>query len=91
MCAILQAHNTDNKLQHCSIGQPSLCTSRAIREYLVNGTLPDPGTQCDPDVTGFGDSSSSLTKRAGQDSEDAVLLDAALSISRNLLPKFRLF
>ncbi|ERF70267.1 hypothetical protein EPUS_09105 [Endocarpon pusillum Z07020] len=76
---------------HCSIGQPSLCTYKAIREYFINGTLPDTGTQCDPDVTDFGKSSSTLSKRAAQDSEDAVLLNAALSVSQDLLQRFRLF
>ncbi|KAL9003299.1 MAG: hypothetical protein Q9188_003819 [Gyalolechia gomerana] len=33
---------------HTSSAQPSLCTVKAIRAYFVNGTLPNPGTRCEP-------------------------------------------
>ncbi|KAL8940270.1 MAG: hypothetical protein Q9211_002369 [Gyalolechia sp. 1 TL-2023] len=33
---------------HTSSAQPSLCTVKAIRAYFVNGTLPAPGTRCEP-------------------------------------------
>ncbi|KAL8959521.1 MAG: hypothetical protein Q9193_003635, partial [Seirophora villosa] len=33
---------------HTSPAQSSLCTFRAIRAYFVNGTLPIPGTKCEP-------------------------------------------
>ena len=41
-------------LKHCShLTQPSLCTGRAIREYFLNGVLPEAGTICAPDVPLF--------------------------------------
>ena len=40
--------------QHCShLTQPSLCTGRAIREYFLNGVLPEPGTVCPVDIPLF--------------------------------------
>ena len=44
----------DNRLsQHSSLAQGSLCTTKSIRAYFVNGTLPQPGTVCDVDVPLF--------------------------------------
>ncbi|KAJ6622149.1 TAP-like protein-domain-containing protein [Mycena sp. CBHHK59/15] len=34
---------------HCSVSQPSTCIEKAIREYMINGTLPAEGTTCQPD------------------------------------------
>ncbi|KAH8826670.1 TAP-like protein-domain-containing protein [Flagelloscypha sp. PMI_526] len=34
---------------HCSSSAPSVCTARAIRAYLTEGTLPEEGTVCDVD------------------------------------------
>ncbi|KAL8800252.1 MAG: hypothetical protein Q9182_005308 [Xanthomendoza sp. 2 TL-2023] len=33
---------------YTSLGQPSLCTAKAIRAYFANGTLPAAGTKCEP-------------------------------------------
>lgn len=33
--------------------QPSICTAKVIQTYLVNGTLPAPGTVCEPSVPVF--------------------------------------
>lgn len=38
---------------HCSTAQPSLCTAKAIHAYFVNGTLPAPGTVCQPSIQLF--------------------------------------
>jgi pimeloyl-ACP methyl ester carboxylesterase len=35
---------------HCSVSSSSLCTARAVREYFVNGTLPEEGKVCDVDI-----------------------------------------
>lgn len=45
-------------LKHLGFGHgvnahPSLCTGRAIREFFVDGTLPDEGTECTPDLAPF--------------------------------------
>jgi hypothetical protein len=50
-------------MQHSSIAQASLCTATATRAYFVNGTLPQPGTECRVDVSLF----------AGTDGWDEVM------------------
>ncbi|KAF8205487.1 hypothetical protein K438DRAFT_512440 [Mycena galopus ATCC 62051] len=39
----------NNAYGHCSISQPSLCIAKAIREYMIDGTLPAEGTVCEPE------------------------------------------
>ena len=41
--------------QHTSFAQASLCTVTNIRAYFVDGTLPPPGTICQPDLRLFSD------------------------------------
>ncbi|KAH8898034.1 TAP domain-containing protein [Thozetella sp. PMI_491] len=38
---------------HTSRRQPSSCTVKYIQEYFANGTLPSPGTICQPDLPLF--------------------------------------
>ncbi|KAF2009112.1 hypothetical protein BU24DRAFT_359054 [Aaosphaeria arxii CBS 175.79] len=38
---------------HMTFAQPSSCTSKYIADYFVNGTLPEPGTVCEPDAPLF--------------------------------------
>lgn len=33
--------------------QPSTCTINAVIKYFEDGTLPEPGTVCEPDMTAF--------------------------------------
>lgn len=74
-------------MQHASIAQPSLCTAKTIRSYFVNGTLPEPGTICEPDVKLFSEETldevlaplANLTKRSFG-TEDAMLLTAVKSL-----------
>ncbi|KPI37164.1 putative hydrolase [Cyphellophora attinorum] len=45
-------------LEHGGVGHgmyahPSLCTAKAVRAYLDEGVLPQPGTRCEPDVDPF--------------------------------------
>lgn len=42
-----------NASGHSSLGQPSNCTFGAIGDYFVNGTLPAPGTVCQPNSMAF--------------------------------------
>ncbi|KAJ7174376.1 TAP-like protein-domain-containing protein [Mycena filopes] len=37
---------TQDSVGHCSISGPSICTQKYVREYFLNGTLPEPGTVC---------------------------------------------
>ena len=32
---------------HCSLSSPSLCTARYVRDYFINGTLPEEETTCE--------------------------------------------
>ena len=32
---------------------PSNCTNQAIEKYFVEGTLPEVGAECDPDMSAF--------------------------------------
>ncbi|KAE8420287.1 TAP-like protein-domain-containing protein [Aspergillus pseudocaelatus] len=38
---------------HATLAQGSSCTSRIIRDYWTNGTLPSAGTKCEPDYPPF--------------------------------------
>ncbi len=38
---------------HCSIAMPSMCLARHVRAYLLDGSLPDEGTQCEIDAPYF--------------------------------------
>ncbi|KAH9859141.1 alpha/beta-hydrolase [Lenzites betulinus] len=42
-----------NSYGHCSLAAPSLCTAKHIQAYMVNGTLPSPGTVCEVDELPF--------------------------------------
>ncbi|KAF8960263.1 TAP-like protein-domain-containing protein, partial [Flammula alnicola] len=39
---------TQDSAGHCSISAPSVCTQKYVREYFIDGTLPQPGTICQP-------------------------------------------
>ena len=39
--------------QHGSISAPSLCTTKYVRQYFTDGTLPKPGTVCEADLDPF--------------------------------------
>lgn len=38
---------------HCSLSAPSLCTAKYLREYFVDGTLPEEGATCEVDELPF--------------------------------------
>ncbi|KAI0886433.1 alpha/beta-hydrolase [Annulohypoxylon maeteangense] len=44
-----------NSYGHTSLSAASVCTAGYIRAYFQNGTLPKPGTTCEPDYTPFDD------------------------------------
>ncbi|KAI1212118.1 alpha/beta-hydrolase [Annulohypoxylon truncatum] len=44
-----------NSYGHTSLSAASTCTAGYIRAYFQNGTLPKPGTMCEPDYTPFED------------------------------------
>ncbi|KAL0572295.1 hypothetical protein V5O48_009661 [Marasmius crinis-equi] len=69
---------TQDSPGHASINAPSVCTSQAVREYFVDGTLPKEGTVCPMDGSLFNDSTaggsgSTATKRDGVDENGAIV------------------
>jgi TAP-like protein len=42
-----------NKPQHGLMSHPSSCTAKAVSAYFANGTMPESGTECDPDLPVF--------------------------------------
>ncbi|KAF7355564.1 Abhydrolase-4 domain-containing protein [Mycena sanguinolenta] len=66
---------TQDSPGHCSIASVSLCTYKYIRQYFLNGTLPEPGTVCPVDVPLFPSSSDF----AGEQDEDEVQTSFTLS------------
>lgn len=84
-----------NGYGHSSISQPSLCTAKAVGAYFKDGTLPDPGTVCEPSVPIFRQADESLstilaplngtTKRDIEErAEDVQLLEALGHIGRDM-------
>ncbi|KAF8646016.1 hypothetical protein AX16_007441 [Volvariella volvacea WC 439] len=54
---------------HCSISTPSLCTAKYIRNYMLNGTLPDSGTICPVDVSPWETKPKNLYSLTAEDQE----------------------
>ncbi|KAI8968146.1 alpha/beta-hydrolase [Trametes punicea] len=69
---------------HCSLSAPSLCTAKHVRAYMVNGTLPEPGTVCEADELPF---VGSVKDVRAMSAEDAELLDALRGLSE-VVPMF---
>ncbi|KAH8689176.1 TAP-like protein-domain-containing protein [Talaromyces proteolyticus] len=46
-----------NGYGHSSLGVPSLCSLKTQADYWVNGTLPEPGTVCQPESAPFSEAS----------------------------------
>ncbi|CCM00183.1 uncharacterized protein FIBRA_02211 [Fibroporia radiculosa] len=62
---------------HCSSSAPSLCTAKYVREYFINGTLPEEGTICDVDELPFlGLVGGDVERMATMPAEDERLLNA---------------
>ncbi|KAJ8092911.1 hypothetical protein PM082_023545 [Marasmius tenuissimus] len=73
-----------NSPGHCSVSAPSVCTAKIVREYFVDGTLPDQGTICPMDGMPFDDSSAknAILRRDLMSTEDAELADAMQGLAR---------
>ncbi|KIP04825.1 hypothetical protein PHLGIDRAFT_179591 [Phlebiopsis gigantea 11061_1 CR5-6] len=54
-----------NSTGHTSLSGFSTCTALAIHAYFANGTLPAPGTVCQPDTTIFQNPANSSAQGAG--------------------------
>ncbi|CCM02026.1 uncharacterized protein FIBRA_04102 [Fibroporia radiculosa] len=72
-----------NSFGHCSLSAPSLCTAKYIREYFINGTLPEEGTICEVDELPFvGPFGGETDKLMGVSDEDKSLLDALRGLAK---------
>ncbi|KZV83249.1 hypothetical protein EXIGLDRAFT_656341 [Exidia glandulosa HHB12029] len=76
---------TQNSPGHCSLAATSLCSSKYIRAYFQNGTLPAPGTVCeDEDEIFTPDNVNGVTgerRTKALSAEDRELMDAARDLS----------
>ncbi|KAF7364685.1 Abhydrolase-4 domain-containing protein [Mycena venus] len=81
---------TQDSVGHCSFSAPSICTQKYIRQYFVNGTLPEPDTVCPVISTPFPTAAGDLYKMMDTQAvfslsdEDHNLLEAV----RELAMKF---
>ncbi|KAI0630076.1 alpha/beta-hydrolase [Trametes polyzona] len=73
-----------NSYGHCSLAAPSLCTAKHVRAYMVNGTIPEPGTECEVDELPF---VGSVNNVHALSAEDAELLEALKGLS-SVVPTF---
>ncbi|KAK1235214.1 hypothetical protein PQX77_001569 [Marasmius sp. AFHP31] len=78
-----------NSPGHCSVSAPSVCTAKIVREYFVNGTLPDQGTVCPMDGRPFDGRSATdaILKRDLMSGEEAELSDAMQELARKYSPR----
>ncbi|KAL8691914.1 MAG: hypothetical protein Q9224_004072 [Gallowayella concinna] len=81
---------------HVFVAQPSVCTSRAIRDYFLAGKLPAVGTKCSPDFglfsnTTLADSLALVSKRALQEDDDDARLMAASMQLNAIVPRAPVF
>ncbi|KAJ6541006.1 TAP-like protein-domain-containing protein [Mycena vulgaris] len=81
---------TQDSVGHASISAPSICTQKHIRQYFLNGVLPEPGTICDvigspfpaSDYQDLSDAQAVLTLPAA----DRILFDAVRELSTTMFP-----
>ncbi|KAK1226649.1 hypothetical protein PQX77_010361 [Marasmius sp. AFHP31] len=70
---------------HSSLAAPSVCTAKVVREYFVNGTIPEQGTVCPMDGSPFDDPTSATNSTLRRDlmsSEDAELAEVVQDLAR---------
>ncbi|KAJ7700765.1 alpha/beta-hydrolase [Mycena rosella] len=65
---------------HTSLGAPSTCALGYLREYFQNGTLPAPGTMCQPDDVLFPPTNGTATR--GLDAHREELLMAGRTVGQ---------
>jgi len=78
---------TQNSGGHCSISSPSVCTSKHIRSYFVDGKLPEKDTVCEvsepvfkPSSGSFGDVDGSIVPLSA---DEGRLLETLRQLSRD--------
>lgn len=71
--------HTNTHAQHTLTADPSLCTLRYIQDYFKHGTLPAPGTHCEPESKPW--NRPEKAKVALRSVDDVKLLDAVRNLS----------
>ncbi|KAF7368484.1 AB hydrolase-1 domain-containing protein [Mycena venus] len=72
---------TQDSPGHTSLTTPSLCTLGYLRQYLENGTLPEPGTVCPVEAMLFGvPGNLTASRRAALRTEDEQALAALKAV-----------
>ncbi|KAG8719676.1 hypothetical protein FRC08_002275 [Ceratobasidium sp. 394] len=61
---------------HCSTAHPSLCTSKHVHDYFVDGKVPANGTRCTPEPGFLYPANSTNSKRATLNKRDGELLES---------------
>jgi len=81
---------TQDSAGHASISAPSLCTQKYIRQYFAHGTLPEPGTVCEPigkpfPISGLdsGEGRAQGASTMGMTRDDGELFSAISQLSEN--------
>jgi hypothetical protein len=74
--------------QHCSLAAPSICTQKYVRDYFIDGTLPEPGTVCEPvsqpfPPAGLKASDEQAILSATMTPDERELYDAVLELSKS--------
>ncbi|KAJ7902944.1 TAP-like protein-domain-containing protein [Mycena leptocephala] len=85
--SVLLTQDSPGSMQHTSLTTPSLCTLSYFRQYLENGTLPEPGTVCAAEATLFGlPGNLTAIRRAALNTEDEQALAALKAIGDAVRP-----
>ncbi|KAF7325596.1 Abhydrolase-4 domain-containing protein [Mycena kentingensis (nom. inval.)] len=74
---------TQDSVGHASTAAPSVCTSKFVRAYFVNGTLPAEGTVCPVDAVLFPDAGEN-TRRSAMSEEDREIVEAGMQLARTV-------
>ncbi|KAF5311062.1 hypothetical protein D9619_008144 [Psilocybe cf. subviscida] len=73
---------TQDSVGHASVSAPSVCTQKYVRDYFVDGTLPEPGTVCHP-VTGPFSTKADEALLSMMTVEEQEIYAAVSALSRN--------
>ncbi|CAE6414354.1 unnamed protein product [Rhizoctonia solani] len=71
---------------HTSTAHPSLCTTKNIHDYFVEGKVPKNGTHCTPEPGWIYPSNTTNSKRSTLSKRDKDFLGAAEKIARSRIP-----
>jgi len=73
-----------NSYGHCSLAAPSTCTAQTVRAYFQNGTLPEPGAECEQDYDFFQEPRTAAFDASNEDEDMAILSGAIAELSYNV-------